>query len=237
MRLDKYLAKALNVTRSQALIYINDGKIKVNNSIIKRKDFVINEDIDIVYLENEKIVYRAFVYIMLNKPSGVVSAVKDNIFQTVVDIIKERKDIFPVGRLDKDTEGLLLLTNDGKLTHKLTGPKFHVEKKYFVITKEKIEKEVIEIFSKGLEIRNGSGNLFVTKPAKLELINDTSCYVTINEGKYHQIKNMFLKINNEVKYLKRISMGNLTLDINLKPGEYRYLNDEEIIEIKNQFLD
>lgn len=232
MRLDKYLSKALNISRSDALEIIKKGLINVNNVVIKKKDFYINEDIDNVSYQGQKLDYHEFVYIMLNKPQGVVSAVSDEKDQTVVDLIKERKDIFPVGRLDKDTEGLLILTNNGTLQHRLTSPKHDVIKKYFVKVAKDITDATIDSFKNGLYITDGKGENFLTKPAVLEKITRDSCYVSITEGKFHQIKKMFLACQNEVTYLKRIAMGPLVLDENLKVGEYRYLTNEEILILK-----
>ena len=232
MRLDKYLSKAINVSRSDAQAIIKKGHVKVNHEIVSKKDFYINEDIDIIYYQEEKLEYHEFVYLMLNKPQGVVSAVVDNKDKTVVDLIKERKDVFPVGRLDKDTEGLLILTNNGSLAHTLTSPKNMVVKKYYVELQNDLKSDGIIAFKEGLTITDGKSETFVTKPAILEVITNNSCYVSITEGKFHQIKKMFHACNNEVLYLQRIAMGNINLDDQLKVGEYRYLTNEEVILLK-----
>lgn len=231
MRLDKYLCKALNITRSQAHELVKNGNIKVNEEIIKKKDYYINEDVNHIYYLDELLSYHEFVYIMMNKPQGVVSAVTDDKDQTVVDLIKERKDVFPVGRLDKDTEGLLILTNNGSLAHSLTSPKKKVVKKYFVEVEEVIKDEDILAFQKGIVI-NDKGEDYLTQPAKLERLSTNSAYVYITEGKFHQIKKMFYACRNEVTFLKRMAMGNINLDETLKPGEYRYLTNGEIIQLK-----
>lgn len=232
MRLDKYLGKAINVSRSEAQAIIKKGLVEVNNILIRKKDFYINEDVDKVAYLHQILEYHQFVYYMLNKPQGVVSAVIDSIDKTVVDLIKERKDIFPVGRLDKDTEGLLILTNNGSLAHHLTSPKSQVVKKYYVETKNDISPNDVKAFQEGVYITDGNGNVFLTKPATLEIIDTKSCYVSITEGKFHQIKKMFHNVDNEVEYLKRITMGNIALDESLLVGDYRQLTKNEIIALK-----
>nr|WP_276939592.1 16S rRNA pseudouridine(516) synthase [Helcococcus sueciensis] len=170
---------------------------------------------------------------MLNKPQGVISATKDY-SKTVIDLLEEKyqnKDIFPVGRLDKDTEGFLLLTNDGKLAHELLSPKKKVNKKYFARVEKGLKKEDIQVFENGVYLDKEN---YLTKPAKLEILSDNEAYITIQEGKYHQVKRMFHAVDNSVIYLKRISMGELSLDENLKLGEYRELTDEEINLLKGE---
>ena len=169
---------------------------------------------------------------MLNKPSGYVSAVKDNIDKTVVEIIDTRYDIFPIGRLDKDTEGLLLLTNNGSLAHHLTNPNHHVVKKYLVKVDGIMSNEEMNEFENGIEIKDGDNNLFTTKKCHIEKIEDYTYHVSIEEGKFHQVKRMFAYFNKNVLYLKRLSMGSIVLDDNLKIGEYRELSEEEIIILK-----
>ncbi len=232
MRLDNFLNKALNISRSEASKIIKAKQIMVNSVVVTKKDTYIDEQKDIIQYNNEIIEYKEFIYIMLNKPKGYLSATVDANDKTVLDLIDIKREIFPVGRLDKDTEGLLLLTNNGKYAHYLTSPNHHVVKKYFIEAEKEILKEDIELFCRGLEIRDGKNELYITKPAKLELITNTSCYVYISEGKFHQIKRMFEKINNKVLYLKRVQFGDIILDPNLKLGEYRELTDKEIILFK-----
>jgi len=232
MRLDKYLSKALQISRSDAEVKIKSGKVLVNGEVTRQKQYPVKEELDIIIYNGNKITYREFVYFMMNKPSGVVSAVRDSDDKTVVDLIQERKDVFPVGRLDKDVEGLLILTNNGKLAHHLTSPKHEVKKRYYVQTKNPLSEKDIISFHIGLMIRDGDNHLFQTKPALLEIVDDNSCYVTITEGKFHQVKRMFVAIENEVVYLKRVAMGNLKLDVELPLGMYRSLNDEEIFILK-----
>ncbi len=232
MRLDNFLTKALNITRSEASKVIKSKQIKVNDDIITKKDIYIDEQKDIIQFNNQIITYKEFIYIMLNKPKGYLSATKDGKEKTVIDLIDIKRDIFPVGRLDKDTEGLLLLTNNGKYAHFLTSPNHHVEKKYYVELEKNIDEKDILLFCNGLEIKDGKDELYITKKAKLDLITNNSCYVYITEGKFHQIKRMFEKLDNKVTYLKRVQFGEIKLDDKLELGQYRELTDEEIVLFK-----
>lgn len=234
MRLDNFLNKALSVSRSEASKIIKDKKIIVNDKIVTKKDTYIDEQKDIIKYNGEIITYKEFIYIMLNKPKGYLSATKDGKEKTVIDLIDIKRDIFPVGRLDKDTEGLLLLTNNGKYAHYLTSPNHHVEKKYYVELEKDIKPEDIILFCEGLEIRDGKDELYITKPAKLDLITNNSCYVYITEGKFHQIKRMFEKLDNKVTYLKRVKFGEIELDETLELGQYRELTEEEIKLFKQE---
>ena len=234
MRLDNFLNKALSVSRSEASKIIKDKKIIVNDKIVTKKDTYIDEQKDIIKYNGEIITYKEFIYIMLNKPKGYLSATKDGKEKTVIDLIDIKRDIFPVGRLDKDTEGLLLLTNNGKYAHYLTSPNHHVEKKDYVELEKNIKPEDIILFCEGLEIRDGKDELYMTKPAKLDLITNNSCYVYITEGKFHQIKRMFEKLDNKVTYLKRVKFGEIELDETLKLGQYRELTEEEIKLFKQE---
>lgn len=237
MRLDNFLSKALNVTRSEACLIIKNKRVVVNNNVIIKKDFHLNELNDVIIVDGKLIEYKEFIYIMLNKPGNVVCAVRDNNDKTVVDLISNtvlhREELFPIGRLDKDTEGLLLLSNDGKLAHKITSPKNEVYKKYFVRLQNSLIEQDVFSFCNGLEIRDGNNELFITKQAKMEVISDKECYVYICEGKFHQIKRMFEKLNNKVIYLRRESYGDLKLDATLGLGEYRMLTYDEIVYIKS----
>ena len=234
MRLDKYLSFLGKGTRKEVKEFIKKGLVSVNGITIKKDDFKVNENNDIVMINNEKLEYEEFVYLMLNKPSGVVSATYDNKDKTVIDLIKEYKhlDLFPFGRLDKDSEGLLVISNDGKLAHELLSPKKHVNKKYYVEVLGKVTDEDVTTFKEGITL---DGEL--CKSATLEIIksDDISyCYVTISEGKYHQVKRMFESVNKKVTYLKRVTFGNLKLDENLKLGEYRKLTEQEINLLKEK---
>lgn len=182
-----------------------------------------------VYCQEQQVGYEEFEYYMLHKPAGVISATTDAREKTVIDLIteKKRKDLFPVGRLDKDTEGLLLITNDGELAHRLLAPKKHVDKVYYAKVKGKVTDEDVKAFAEGLSIGQGE----VTKPAELKvLVSDeiSEIELVIQEGKFHQVKRMFLAVNKEVIYLKRLSMGNLSLDETLPLGSYRPLTREEL---------
>lgn len=233
IRIDKYLSDMGNGTRSVVKTYIKKGRVKVNDTIIKNSDYKVNVETDVVQLDDSIIKYNRYEYYMLNKPQGVVSATNDNLHTTVVELITttDKKDLFPVGRLDKDTEGLLLITNDGELAHQLLSPKKRVAKVYYAKVQGEITQEDIELFDKGITLEEG----FTTLPSQLTIIGNgelSEVVVTIYEGKFHQVKRMFHAIGKEVKYLKRLSMGNLTLDSNLLVGEYRELTKEELLEIK-----
>ncbi len=232
MRLDNFLTKALSISRSEATKLIKDKKILVNDNITTKKDTYIDEQKDVIKYNNEIITYKEFIYIMLNKPKGYLSATRDKNEKTVIDLIDIKREIFPVGRLDKDTEGLMLLTNNGKYAHFLTSPNHHVEKKYYVELENEIKDEDINLFCNGLEIRDGKDELYITKQAKFDKLTSHSCYVYITEGKFHQIKRMFEKLNNKVIYLKRVQFGDIKLDETLQLGEYRELTEEEIILFK-----
>lgn len=240
MRLDKFLANSGIGTRKEVKIILKKGKIKVNEKIVKDAKMQVDEIKDDVKIEGEKITYKPFVYIMMNKPSGVISATEDGKHKTVIDLLCEKYKnykVFPVGRLDIDTEGLLLLTNDGVLAHNLLSPKKHVDKKYYVGLKEPLTIEKKKILENGIKLEEN----FVTKKAKIEIIDKdedievNSVFITISEGKFHQVKRMFKFVENEVLYLKRVKMGKLLLPEDLKLGEYRELSEEEMDLILNQF--
>lgn len=227
MRLDKYLTNLAVGSRSQVKEIIKKGKIKVNGEIIKKPEFHVDEENDNIELEGKNLEYNKFYYYMLNKPAGVLSAVTDNNCVTVLDLldVTPKNGLFPVGRLDKDTEGLLLITNNGQLAHDLLSPNKHVDKTYYVELDGDLVDSDIDLFKEGLDI----GEKSKTKPAILEIMpNRNNALITITEGKYHQVKRMFGAIGLTVMYLKRLSMGTLKLDNELKPGDYRKLTDEEI---------
>ena len=233
IRLDKYLKDMGIGTRKEVKEYIRKKLVKVNSEIIKNDDYKVDEDNDIITFNDEIIKYEKFVYLMLNKPAGVVSATFDNKDKTVIDLIGEYKhlDLFPFGRLDKDSEGLLIISNDGKLAHELLSPKKHVDKKYYVDVEGIVTDDDVQTFKDGINLDNE-----LCKPAKLEIIESNAisrCYVTISEGKYHQVKRMFESVNKKVIYLKRITFGNISLDNNLNLGEYRKLTEKEIELLKN----
>lgn len=230
MRLDKLLSHSGYGSRKEVKEYIRKGNVLVNGEIIRNDDFKINEENDEVVICDDIIDYKNKVYYMLNKPAGYVSARVDRSYPTVTEIIKEfHKDLFPVGRLDLDTTGILILTNDGNIAHKVLSPKFHVDKIYYTVFSGKFLDSYYSMFKNGITLEDG----YTTLPAKIELINSTSAYVTISEGKYHQIKRMFAALSLNVLELKRIKFGPLDLDNALAEGEYRKLTEEEIKLLRN----
>lgn len=232
MRLDKYLADMGVGTRTEVKKYIRQGKVQINGTVVKMPEAKVDIEKQTVCFEGKPLVYETYEYYMLNKPAGVVSATTDAKDKTVLDLIsdKKRKDLFPVGRLDKDTEGLLLITNDGELAHRLLSPKKHVDKLYYAKVAGVVTEDDKKRFAEGLSIGDGE----VTKPSKLEILvsdNISEIKLTIQEGKFHQVKRMFEAVGKKVVYLKRLSMGNLKLDENLALGEYRPLTKEELEEL------
>lgn len=229
IRLDKYLADAGLGTRSKVKDLVKSGQIFVNDIQIKKSDMKIDNEKDVVRCGTKLLSYSEFEYYMLNKPQGVISATKDNLQKTVIELIKEdkRRDLFPVGRLDKDTEGLLIITNDGVFANSMLAPGKHVDKKYFAKIEGRVTEDMIEHFKEGVDI----GDDVPTKPAILEIIKQSEqseINITITEGRYHQIKRMFKAFGMEVIYLKRLSMGKIVLDEALGLGEYRKLTSEEL---------
>lgn len=232
IRLDKYLADMGVGSRQEVKQQIRKGTVSVDGQIIKTPETKVDPQRQSVCVHGEPVGYAAYEYFMLNKPAGVISAVQDKKDTTVVDIIesKKRKDLFPVGRLDKDTEGLLLVTNDGALAHRLLSPKKHVDKVYYARIKGCVTEETIRVFKEGVNIGTEVKAEW-TKPAALEIIESAPFSVvriTIQEGKFHQVKRMFQAVEMEVLYLKRERMGSLHLDERLTPGEYRELTQEEL---------
>ncbi len=235
IRLDKYLADMGIGTRSRIKKEIRSGQVIVNGKPICRPELKINTDQDEVLFQGEPVTYEEYEYYMLNKPAGVISAASDRQETTVVDLIKDRKrdDLFPVGRLDKDTEGLLIITNNGELAHRLLSPKKHVDKVYFAKVKGIVTEDDIECFAQGLDI----GDEKPTLPAELVICSSdeiSGILLTIREGRFHQVKRMFQAVGKEVVYLKRLRMGPVTLDDSLKPGEYRRLTEEEVDRLCSQ---
>ena len=233
MRLDKYLADMGVGTRSEVKQYIRKKQVTVNGAFPTGAQQKVEPGQDEIRFQGEVVSYVQYEYIMLNKPGGCVSAVTDRDCRTVLDLIdeKNRKDLFPVGRLDKDTEGLLLITNDGMLSHNLLAPGKHISKTYYARVSGEVTQEDVVIFAGGIDI----GEKKDTLPAELKVLSCeggvSEIELTITEGKYHQVKRMFEAVGKEVVYLKRISMGGLKLDDALKPGEYRRLTEEEISKI------
>lgn len=229
IRLDKYLADMQVGTRSEVKKLIRAGKVQLAGHICKNADEKFDPEQTDVMVDHELVTYAAFEYFMLNKPKGCVSATEDNRYPTVLDYITDhkRKDLFPVGRLDLDTEGLLLITNDGMLAHELLSPSKHIPKTYEAKVDGIVTAADVERFAEGMDI----GEKKPTKPAELVILKAnviSHVQITICEGKFHQIKRMFEAVGKPVLELKRISMGALALDEQLEPGEYRVLTEEEI---------
>lgn len=238
-RLDKYLADAGIGTRSEVKSYIRKGFVSVNNIYAQKPDIKVNPETDIIQFQDRIIQLTAYEYYLLNKPAGYVSATKDNSAPTVMSLIQSnRQDLFPVGRLDKDTEGLLLITNDGELSHRLLSPKRHVNKTYYAVIEGIVTPEDVSAFEKGLII--GDKDLNIALPARLTILK-TDCSeknlsyinVTLYEGKFHQVKRMFQAVGKKVIYLQRVSFGSLVLPKELAPGDYRRLTEEELTSLKN----
>lgn len=230
MRLDKFLCDTAGLTRTEAKNAVKKGQIAVNGQVQKAANFKVKENTDTVTFQGKPLSYAAFHYYMLHKPAGVITATEDKKESTVMDILKEEKvkNLFPVGRLDKDTEGLLLITDDGELAHNLLSPKKHVDKEYLVKVRDSISEEDCRKLSEGVDI----GDEKPTAPAKVERMAEKEILLTIREGRFHQVKRMLQAVGNEVLYLKRLSMGSLRLPEDLEKGAYRPLSEEEIYKIK-----
>lgn len=230
IRLDKFLCACNLGTRSQIKKDIKSGQVSVNGNTELRPEQKVNEKEDKVYYRGQLCVYEKYVYYILNKPAGVVSATEDKYERTVLDLLGDERwdDLFPVGRLDKDTEGLLLITNDGALAHELLSPVKHVEKEYECHLAYSLNEEQKTRLEQGVDI----GEKELTKPAVVKILDDRKITLTITEGKFHQVKRMLHVVGNEVVYLKRLRMGSLKLDPELPTGAYRRLTEEEAGEIK-----
>ena len=230
MRLDKFLANMGVGTRSEVKQLLKKGAVKVNQNIVKLPKLHVNPNSDEIMVNDEVVSYIDKVYIMLNKPKGYISATEDEVHPTIIDLIPEyaHLNIFPVGRLDKDTEGLLLVTNDGQFNHEVMNPNKHVSKTYEVYSKHPITQFDIDKFKSGIELSDGK-----LKPAILKKVDDYVSHVTIYEGKYHQVKRMFHSIENEVLELKRIKIAQLELDHNLDLGSYHLLTQIDFDNLKN----
>ncbi|MBQ6603762.1 MAG: rRNA pseudouridine synthase [Eubacterium sp.] len=231
-RLDKYLADAGCGTRSELKKAVRKGAVKVDGVIIKDPGFQLAGN-ETVTFSGKPVSFEKTVYYLMNKPAGVVSATRDTKEKTVIDLLgeKSRPDLFPAGRLDKDTEGLLLITNDGELAHRLLSPRHHVDKTYYVKVQGLLTEEDCRAFAEGLKVSDD----FTAMPAELVILQAgeiSEAEVTIREGKFHQVKRMFHAVGKEVLYLKRLSMGTLKLDESLNPGEFRPLTKEELEALK-----
>ena len=230
-RLDKYLSAQLMISRNDAKELIKRRVVKVNNQISKLFDTKIQPETDKVFVEDREIVYRKYIYIMMNKPQGVVCSTKDGVSKTVLELVPEelkRKNLFPAGRLDKDTEGFVFITDDGELSHNILSPKKHVDKEYFAVLENEADESYIEAFAQGMKIDGGD----VCKPAKIDICDDKhEVVITISEGMYHQIKRMIEALGNKVVYLKRLKIGGVELDENLALGECREMLHKEISKL------
>lgn len=247
MRIDRLLCELNIGTRSQVKELLKKGLVSADGQIIRKADAQVDENSVEITVKGKNYSYRPFVYYMLNKPAGVITATRDAQDRTVMDLVKEEyqlshggelsgipfKDMFPVGRLDKDTVGLLLITNDGELSHNLLAPGKHVDKTYLVHLNDNLSKEMIEQLEQGVDI----GEEKRTQPAVLRIDKQDAsiCHITITEGKFHQVKRMFEAVGRKVIYLKRLSMGSLVLDETLPEGKIRELTEEEADELRKGY--
>ncbi|EFC05205.1 pseudouridylate synthase [Bulleidia extructa W1219] len=227
MRLDRVLANASVGSRTQVKNMVKNGRVSVNGKIALASSMMVDPNQDVIRIDDEILQYAKYQYLMLYKPAGYISATEGRYDPTVLELVPNYKGLFPCGRLDKDTEGLLLMTNDGRLAHNLLSPKKHVEKEYYVEHQLPLSQEDVLCIERGIRYKN-----ITYKGAKLKILDDLQCTIILQEGKYHEIKNIFLAIDNKVTYLKRIRMKNLILDETLKKGEYRPLSEEEIGDLK-----
>lgn len=236
MRIDKFLSNMGFGSRKDVKVLLKSKAVEVNGEVVRDAKQHVDETADVVSVAGETVEYVEFIYLMMNKPPGVISATEDKYDETVIDLLGEGErhfEPFPVGRLDKDTEGLLLITNDGKLAHELLSPKKHVAKTYFARIDGVVTEEDGEAFRNGVILDDG----YQTKEAFLRILKsgaESEIELTITEGKFHQVKRMFESVGKTVVYLKRLSMGSLPLDPDLELGEYRYLTDEELNGLKEK---
>ena len=230
MRLDKLLAHMDYGSRKEVKELIRKGYVLVNGNVIKDDDFKVDEINDEINILDSEIKYEEFIYIMLNKPEGYVSATYDFSKPIVLDLIDDykKRNLFPVGRLDIDTHGLLLITNDGNLAHRMLSPKSHVDKKYYLKYDGKYNESFIQKFKDGITLVDG----YKCMPAEFIDLGDNEAYIIIREGKFHQVKRMMEAVGCNVTFLKRISFGNLVLDESLKEGKWRHLTSDEIESLK-----
>ena len=231
MRLDKFISEQEGFSRSDTKALIKKKQVLVNGSVVKSPDAKIDPENDKVTVNGKEISYRQFIYIMLNKPEGVICATRDGLSETVLELLPpefRRKGIFPAGRLDKDTEGFVFITDDGALAHKMLSPKNHVEKEYVVTLEKPAEERYIEAFEKGIVIDGDEECM----PAKLMMTDDKKVVrLILHEGKYHQVKRMMIAVGNKVVHLKRVRMGGIELDAALGSGESREITNEEIARL------
>lgn len=232
MRLDRFLSCTAHLTRSEAKQLLKKGVVTVNGAVVKNGDTKVSEVSDLVALCGAPLSYEEFHYYLLHKPAGYVTATEDKRERTVLELLCgiDTKELFPVGRLDKDTEGLLLITDDGALAHRLLSPKRHVDKTYYVKLAAPLSPDSVKKLEAGVDIGDGAPTL----PAKVQQLSEQELLLTIHEGRFHQIKRMAAAVGNEVCYLKRLSMGTLSLPPELAPGAFRELTKEEIAGLKQE---
>ncbi|GAA0733204.1 pseudouridine synthase [Clostridium oceanicum] len=237
LRLDKILSNMGYGTRKEVKALIKKGAVEIDGKVAQNNNDKVDPNKSTILVNGRKVIYREYIYLMMNKPSGVISATQDNYDQTVVDLLEYEDAVFkpfPVGRLDKDTVGLLLLTNDGELNHRLISPKWHVDKVYYAEINKSVNDKDVEKFKKGIKLDDG----YECFPANLEIIESkeegSKVRVTIHEGKFHQVKRMFESLDKKVIYLKREKFGTIPLDESLEEGEYRELTDEEVKILKKE---
>lgn len=235
-RLDKIISNLGYGSRKEVKGFARKGLIEVDGEIIKDSSTLVDPERAVIKINGEEIFYRKYIYLLMNKPAGVVSATYDNRDETVIDLLEVDHQVFepfPVGRLDKDTVGLLFLTNDGELNHRLISPKYHVDKVYYAKIDKKVTEKDIEAFKNGIILDDG----YKCKEAKLEILKasdeGSEVHVTIQEGKFHQVKRMFESVGKKVIYLQRIKFGDIELDSDLEEGEYRELTSEELEILKS----
>ena len=230
VRVDKILSELGFGSRQEIKKYVKAGKVRINDNIVKKPEEKLNSEKDKLYFEGKEVEVEEFETFILYKPAGYVCATKDNVHKTVMELIdSKRKNIVPVGRLDLDTEGILILTNDGALNHRLVSPASHVDKTYYAVFEGKLDENAVEMTKNGLDIEEGE----VSKPAKLEIISDNEILLTIHEGKFHQVKRMVKALGGEVTYLKRVAFGGLILDdLKLNKGESRKITEIEMEMLK-----
>lgn len=230
VRVDKILSELGFGSRQEIKKYVKAGKVRINDNIVKKPEEKLNSEVDKLYFEGTEVEVEEFETFILYKPAGYVCATKDNVHKTVMELIdSKRKNIVPVGRLDLDTEGILILTNDGALNHRLVSPASHVDKTYYAVFEGKLDENAVEMTKNGLDIGEGE----VSKPAKLEIISDNEILLTIHEGKFHQVKRMVKALGGEVTYLKRVAFGGLILDdLKLNKGESRKITEIEMEMLK-----
>ena len=235
-RLDKIISNLGYGSRKEIKALVKKGLVKVDGEVVKDNGVLIDPEKSVININGEDLFYREYIYLMMNKPDGVISATYDNREETVIDLLEVEHQVFdpfPVGRLDKDTVGLLLLTNDGELNHRLISPKWHVDKVYYAKIDKAVDEKDVEAFKNGITLDDG----YKCKEGKLEIISSSDegseVMVTIQEGKYHQVKRMFEALGKTVVYLKRTEFGGLPLDQDLEEGEYRELTEDELALLKS----